>query len=408
MLERKELLQAILDTYSIPGIVLSEDVFSKTTAFEVNLPPGCDEHILRNYSKEIALHLGVDSISVATTPRDGVFCVEVRNDGSGFVRVGDIFRSLEFIESDSYLSIALGKADSGGSIICDLIKAPHLLVGGDSCTGIAVFLDSVIMSVLRKSTPGDVRMLLADLQPCGLSKYDGTPHMACQTVTGAREAVGALLHVYSELDSRIESLSQGAEMPRLLVIVNEFTCLMTQAKLYLTEIIKAIGRKGKSAHIHLVLTTQATDHSVVTELLKDSIPARVVFRVTDEEHSRLFLDRTGAEALGEGDMLYSQSYAAKPLRLKSAYVSSPEISRVVSFLTANNSKPAYDEMLSLMIRTASRARSPDAVYERIRQDLPSFALPDISALPPDDEDFKDDEDLLRKREERKKDWEIDW
>ena len=410
MAERKDLLQVILNTYEIPGVVLSEDVFSKVTAYEVNLAAGCDESSLRKHSKEIALHLGADSISVAKTSRDGVFCIEVLNDGVDLVRIGEVFKSLEFIESDSCLTVALGKDDSGGSIVCDLKKMPHLLIGGDSCAGEVIFPDSIIMSVLRKSSPDEVRMILADLHSGGFSKYNGTPHMACPALTDAKAALSALFYIYSELDGRIASLTTGAgDFPYIIIVINEFSGLMALSKPWLMEIVKAIGRKGKDARIHLVLATRSPDRGVVTEFLKDCIPARVAFRVADAAHSRILLDRTGAETLEDGNMLYSPAYSAKPSKIRSAYVSSAEISRVTEFLINNNNEPVYDKTLMRFIEAGAKAHSPDSVCDQIKENLSGSGLADFTGFHfDDDDDFKDDEELKAKIEDRKKDWDIDW
>jgi len=332
------------------------------------------------------------------------------NEGVDLVRIGDVFKSLEFIESDSCLTLAFGKDDSGGSIVCDLKKMPHLLIGGDSCTGAAVFLDSIIMSVLRKSSPDEVRMILADLNSGGFSKYNGMPHIYCPAVTEINAAISALLYIYSELDRRIALLSSGAgELPYLILIINEFSGLMIHAKPWLMEVVKAIGRKGRDARVHLVLATQSPERSVITELLKDCIPARIAFKVPDAEHSRILLDRTGAETLGDGNILYSPAYSAKPLKIRSAYVSSAEITRVVEFLTKNNNEPVFNETLMQFIEVGSKAQSPGSVYDYIKENLKSSGLADMTGFrSDDDDDFKDDADLKAKYEESKKDWDIDW
>lgn len=410
MVERKPLLQAILNTYDIPGVVLSEDSFSKVTTFDVSLPQGHELSSLRNYSKEIALHLGAGSVSITKTSRESVYCVEVWNEGVNHVKIGDMLKSLEFIESDSPLTAVLGKNESGDNIVCDIKSMPHLLIGGDSGTSTAVFFDCVIMSMLRKATPGEARMILIDYSSDGFKKYSGAPHLACPVISDERSATGVLLYLFSELDNRIGLLSKDANaLPRIVILFNEFSTLMKNAKPMLMQIVKAFGEKGREAGVHLAMATASTDHRVVTELLKDYLPARVAFKVSDAQHSRLLIDRTGAETLADGCMLYSPAYSAKPVQIQGAYVSGAEISRVVDFLKANNAEPAFDRTLMRYIDVSLLADSPDDVYRAVSDIIGDTRLHDLeNSKAYADEDFVDDENILKAREESKKDWDIDW
>jgi len=266
------------------------------------------------------------------------------------------------------------------------------------------------MSILRKSTPDEAKMILIDLNSNELSKYSGVPHLACPPISDAKAALGALFYLYSELDHRTELFTQSTSPPpRVIIILNEFSGLMTDAGLWFIQLIKAIGKKGRAAGIHLVIATGSINRDVISDLLKSCIPARLASSVPGEQHSRIILDRTGAERLEDGEALYSPTYSSKPVKVQGAYVSNSEIVRITDFMQKNNDMPVFDEALMRFIELASKASWPDSVYGYLKDKIGDLGFPELAdARFEDDEDFVDDEDLGKECEDKDGGWAVDW
>ena len=390
MVPKIELLQAILDLYEIPGIVESETIVDNETVFRVIRQPEMGSTSLSKHASEIARHLGVERISVAKLPEINAYSVSVPYRFTDAVSIDELLASPVFAGSESRLSFALGKDSFGETIIGDLAKMPHLLVGGGADFGKSVLLDSLIMSILRKSTPEEVNLVLISADAEKKSPYSNVPHLACPVITEMKAALRALefletliskrllafgtltqfLHSVIKKSRNLRSIygdgqvsnirdynkagigNDRSAMPYVVVIVDELAGLMGTAggSSYtdVQESISRLGTKARAAGIHLVLATSIVDSSVLTDTIKTYCPSRIAFKQPDADSSRAILDRSGAEELlGGGDMLFIPTSKSLPKRVQGAYISEDAVSRAVESAIENATANAAAHIDSL-------------------------------------------------------------
>ena len=377
MLSRIKLLQAILDTYQIPGIVEAETIVDNETVYRIMRQPEKGNTSLSKYASEIARHLGVEKIGVAKLPEINAYSIAVPYRFTDFVSIDELLASSEFSGAESRLSFALGKDSFGETIIGDLEKMPHLLVGGGADFGKSVFLDSLIMSLIRKSTPDEVNLVLISTSTQKLSSYRGVPHLACPVITETKSALKALefletliskrfiafgtltqfLHSVIKKNRNLRSIygdgvisnirdynkagigNDRAVMPYVVVVIDELAGFVgTEGRSYtdVQESISRLGTKARAAGIHFVLATSQVDSSILADTIKTYCPSRIAFKQTDADSSRAILDRSGAEELlGGGDMLFLQMSESMPKRVQGAYISEDAVPRAVKSAMAN-------------------------------------------------------------------------
>ena len=363
----------VVDSYSGPVI----------TRYEIEPDVGVRGNSVINLEKDLARSLGVASIRVVETiPGKTCMGLELPNPKRQMIRLSEIFNSPAFAESKSKLTLALGQDITGQPVVTDLGKAPHLLVAGTTGSGKSVGVNAMILSMLFKATPEDVRMIMIDPKMLELSIYEGIPHLLAPVVTDMKLAANALNWCVNEMEKRyrlmshvgvrnlagfnqkiMEAATQGMKianpfsltpddpeplekLPFIVVVVDEFADLMMTAGKKIEELIARLAQKARAAGIHLILATQRPSVDVITGLIKANIPTRIAFQVSSKIDSRTILDQMGAEnLLGQGDMLFLPPGTGYPQRVHGAFASDDEVHRVVEYLKQFGEPDYIDDIL---------------------------------------------------------------
>jgi S-DNA-T family DNA segregation ATPase FtsK/SpoIIIE len=327
------------------------------TTFEYSPAPGVKINKVVNLSDDLALALRAISIRiVAPIPGKAVIGIEVPNINRAMVRFKEIVASTDFDKSNSYLPLCLGKDIVGNPVVAELDKMPHLLIAGATGTGKSVALNSMICSILYKSTPEEVKLIMVDPKRIELSSYNGIPHLITPVVVDAKKATNALFWAIREMERRYELLSQnntrnvrqynkkienekksGTEgelekLPYLVIVIDELADLMMLSPDETERGITRLAQMARATGIHMVIATQRPSVDVVTGLIKANFPARIAFAVASSTDSRVILDTTGAERLlGQGDMLFQSPDAAAPIRMQGCFVSEGELNKLIKY-----------------------------------------------------------------------------
>ncbi len=356
---KREKLEVVLEEFNIPAKVIGVVVGPAVTRYELEMPPGITVKKVVAHADDIALALAAKGgIRIeAPIPGRSAVGIEVPNDKIATVGLKDIINSREFYSSKSPLTFALGKDISGAVRVCNLLKMPHLLVAGATNSGKSVCLNSIIISLIYKTSPEDLRLILVDPKRVEFTMYNDLPHlMLPNVITEADKALNAFNWAIKEMERRYtlfqntrtrnideynnrEEIVTGAEkkMPYIVIIVDELADLMITAKKELEEKIMRIAQKARASGIHLVLATQRPSVDVITGTIKSNLPSRIAFAVSSFADSKTILDASGAEnLLGRGDMLYAPVDASEPSRIQGCYVSGEEVMRIVDFVKDNN------------------------------------------------------------------------
>ena len=357
------------------------------TRFEIQLAAGVKVNKVSNLAKDLARALSVTSVRVVEViPGKTYIGIEIPNEHRELVVLSDVLQSETYDESHSPLTLGLGKDISGRPIVADLAKMPHLLVAGTTGSGKSVALNAMLLSLLYKATPQQVRLILIDPKMLELSVYEGIPHLLTPVVTDMREASNALRWCVAEMERRYQLMSalgvrsihgynakvqkaidngepildplasteviddlqpiepqELSPLPNIVIIVDEFADMMMVVGKKVEELIARIAQKARAAGIHLILATQRPSVDVITGLIKANIPSRIGFQVSSKVDSRTILDQMGAEQLlGHGDMLFLPPGTSVPERIHGAFVSDDEVHKVVAFLK-DKAEPAYLE-----------------------------------------------------------------
>ena len=357
--KKAQVLEAALETFNINAKVTRIVVGPSVTRYELEMPVGVPVKKILAHQDDIALNLASngDIRIEAPIPGRSVVGIEVPNDKITTIGIKEILSSKEFQEAKSPLSFALGKEISGAIRICNLEKMPHLLVAGATGSGKSVCLNSIIISMLYKASPEDLKLILIDPKRVEFSMYNGLPHlMLPNVITETDKAVNSLTWAINEMERRFglfqeakarnlgeynstqQVLSGQAEkLPLIVIIIDELADLMMLAKKDIEEKIMRLAQKARAAGIHLILATQRPSVNVITGTIKANFPSRIAFAVTSFVDSKTILDSAGAEKLlGKGDMLYAPSDQAEPTRIQGCYIDGKEVENVVEFVKANN------------------------------------------------------------------------
>ena len=373
------------------------------TRFEMEPAPGVKASKITALSKDLARSLSVPSILVVEVI-PGKTCVglEIPNEHREIVSLSEILMSKQYDKATSPLTLGLGKDIAGHPVVADLAKMPHLLVAGTTGSGKSVCVNALLMSLLYKSKPDEVRLILIDPKMLELNVYEGIAHLLTPVVTDMKEAANALRWCVGEMESRYELMSglgvrnitgynrkvkeaidagspiedptfnpdhhpPGTQpqklkpLPYIVVVVDEFADLFMVVGKKIEELIARITQKARAAGIHLILATQRPSVDVVTGLIKSNIPTRIAFQVSSRVDSRTILDQMGAEnLLGHGDMLYMEAGSGMPVRIHGAFVDDHEVHKVVSFLKQQN-EPDYIEEILQENSTVLPGEKPSAV-----------------------------------------------
>ena len=322
------------------------------TRYEFTLEQGVKLSKITNLADDIALALGASGVRIGPIPNKiSVVGIEVPNRAVTPVRIRDVVESRTFTEHKSPVAFAVGKDIGGSCIVGDIGKLPHVLIAGTTGSGKSVCTNSLIVSILYKSTPEEVRFIMVDPKMVELAPYNGIPHLLIPVVTDPKKAAGALQWAVFEMMKRYKLFSEHGvkdlagynalarqdeelkTMPTVVVVIDELADLMLVAAKEVEESICRVAQMGRAAGMHLVIATQRPSSDVITGLMKANIPSRIAFAVASSLESRIILDTTGAEKLvGKGDMLYAPLGAGKPTRVQGCFITPEEIERVVGFV----------------------------------------------------------------------------
>ena len=336
------------------------------TRYEFVLDQGVKLSKVTNLADDIALALGATGVRIAPIPdKISVVGIEVPNKAVTPVLIRDVVESRAFTGHKSNVAFALGRDIGGNNVIGDIARLPHVLIAGTTGSGKSVCTNSLIISLLYKSTPDEVRFIMVDPKMVELAPYNGIPHLLIPVVTDPKKAAGALQWAVFEMMKRYKTFSEcgvkkleeynklasGTEgmetLPSVVVVIDELADLMLVAAKEVEESICRVAQMGRAAGVHLVIATQRPSSDVITGLMKANIPSRIAFAVASSLESRIILDQTGAEKLvGKGDMLYAPLGAGKPQRVQGCFISPEEIEQVVEFVKRTGEARYDDEVLA--------------------------------------------------------------
>lgn len=329
------------------------------TRYEVSPKPGTKVSKIVNLSDDLALSLAARSIRIeAPVPGKSVIGIEVPNDKPQVVGLREVITSNEFVNDPSSLAVGLGKEISGKPLIADLAKMPHLLIAGATGSGKSVCVNTIITSLLYKSSPEEVKLLLIDPKVVELAHYNGIPHLLSPVVTDPKKASNALNWAVNEMNKRYQLFAENGvkdiagynrkcadKMHKIVIIIDELADLMMACGNEVEDYICRLAQMARAAGMHLIIATQRPSVDVITGIIKANIPSRIAFAVSSQTDSRTILDMGGAEKLlGKGDMLYYPLGAAKPVRIQGAFISEEESEKVIDEIKAQKQEEVkYEE-----------------------------------------------------------------
>ncbi|MBP1588289.1 MAG: DNA translocase FtsK [Clostridia bacterium] len=362
--ETKKKLIDTLKNFNVDATCTNYYIGPSVTRYEIVPAVGIRMETIKRLSDEIAFFLAADKVRIeAPIPGKSAVGIEVPNRIRSTVYLREILSSDAFRRSRSKLTAAVGKDINGDSIVMDVDKLPHLLIGGTTGSGKSVTTNGIITSILYKSTPDEVRFILIDPKIVEFKKYDGIPHLLLPVVTDAKKAASALAWAVSEMDKRynyfakyntedIDSYNALAvtkpglrTMPRIVIVIDELADLMTVAKASVETAINRIAQKARACGMHLIVATQRPSADVVTGLIKSNIPSRICLRVKDNINSRIILDMSGGEnLLDKGDLIFAPVYDGRKLtRVQSGFIDGKSINEVAGFIKTHSAKGSYDD-----------------------------------------------------------------
>ena len=353
-----------LDSFNIEAQIIGIVRGPSVTRFELTIPRGIKISRITALSDDIALSLGAANVRIAPIPDKVAVGIEVPNKTVNTVFIRECIGSPAFANAKSRLSFAVGKDITGKPVIGDIAKMPHMLIAGTTGSGKSVCINSMLISLLYKSTPEEVRLIMVDPKMVELGNYNGIPHLLIPVVTDPKKAAGALQWAVYEMMKRYKMFSERGvkdlagfnalcesdpelkKLPTVVVVIDELADLMLVAAKEVEESICRVAQMGRAAGMHLVIATQRPSSDVITGLMKANIPSRIAFAVASSLESRIILDTTGAEKLvGKGDMLYFPLGNQKPTRVQGCFITPEEIERVVNFVKESGAADYSDEVM---------------------------------------------------------------
>ncbi len=358
----QERLSETIRSFGIEARIADVTRGPSVTRYEVELDQGVRLNKLTNLADDIALALGATGVRIAPIPdKIATVGIEVPNKLVSPVHIHEVIDSKAFRDHTSKVAFAVGKDIGGNCIVGNIAKLPHLLIAGTTGSGKSVCTNSLIISMLYKATPDEVRLIMVDPKMVELGIYNGIPHLLIPVVTDPKKAAGALQWAVAEMMKRYRAFSEVGvrdlasynaqaakredltKMPQIVVVIDELADLMLVAAKEVEESICRVAQMGRAAGMHLIIATQRPSADVITGLMKANIPSRIAFAVASSLESRIILDTQGAEKLvGRGDMLYFPLGSGKPLRVQGCLISDEEVASVVEFVK-KGSTAEYDE-----------------------------------------------------------------
>ena len=378
LIESANKLEEILSNFGVDAKVTQVTKGPSVTRFELQPSPGVKVSKIVNLCDDIALGLAASGIRIeAPIPGKAAVGIEVPNKKQTAVFLREVLENEEFIESKNKLAFALGKDISGKCVVGDLSKMPHTLIAGATGSGKSVCINSLIISLLYKYNPNEVKLLMVDPKVVELNVYNGIPHLLIPVVTDPKKAAAALNWAVNEMTNRyklfadmgvrnMESYNElynkgiiEQKLPYIVIIVDELADLMMVCPNDVEDYIGRLAQMARAAGMHLVIATQRPSVDVITGVIKANIPSRVSFAVSSQIDSRTILDSSGAEKLlGKGDMLYYPVGESKPLRVQGCFISEEEVEQVISFIKSEQGEGAsYEEDIIEHINSTADSRS---------------------------------------------------
>lgn len=372
-------LQQTLYNFGVRVTVTNVSCGPSVTRYELQPEQGVKVSKIVGLADDIKLNLAAADIRIeAPIPGKAAVGIEVPNKETSPVMLRDLLETEEFQKSTSKIAFAAGRDIAGKVVVADIMKMPHLLIAGATGSGKSVCINTLIMSILYKADPDEVKLIMIDPKVVELSVYNGIPHLMIPVVTDPKKASGALNWAVVEMDKRyrlfaeynvrdlrgynekvsevekqIENGEKPEKMPQIVIIVDELADLMMVAPGEIEEAICRLAQLARAAGIHLVLATQRPSVNVITGLIKANMPSRIAFSVSSGVDSRTIIDMNGAEKLlGKGDMLFYPSGYQKPARVQGAFVSDKEVQNVVEYLVTKNGNAIYNEEVENHVNSA--------------------------------------------------------
>ena len=374
-------LQEVLHNFGVNVTVTNVSCGPTVTRYELQPEMGVKVSKIVGLADDIKLNLATPDIRIeAPIPGKAAVGIEVPNKENSTVMLRDLLQSEEFQKAKSRLSFAVGKDIAGKTVVTDIAKMPHLLIAGATGSGKSVCINTLIVSILYKAKPEEVKLIMIDPKVVELSVYNGIPHLFIPVVTDPKKAAGALNWAVTEMTNRYNTFAEYGvrnlseynrkietmhfteeqprpdKMPQIVIIVDELADLMMVAPGEVEDAICRLAQLARAAGIHLIIATQRPSVNVITGLIKANMPSRIAFSVSSGVDSRTILDMNGAEKLlGKGDMLFYPQGYQKPARLQGAFVSDEEVSQVVEFLADKNPGVQYDQQIEQQVNSPGSA-----------------------------------------------------
>ena len=382
MKETAEKLQTTLRSFGVKAKVINVSKGPSVTRYELQPDVGVKVSQIVNLSDDIALNLAASSLRIeAPIPGKAAIGIEIPNDTKDMITLREMLETKEFKNAKSKLSYALGRDIAGNPVISNIAEMPHMLISGATGSGKSVCVNTIIMSILYKAKPNEVKFLMIDPKVVELGIYNGIPHLLIPVVTDPKKAAGALNWAVQEMVLRynlfaqkgvkdlkgynelLESENEDGVLPQIVIIIDELADLMMVAKHDVEDAICRLAQMARAAGMYLIIATQRPSVDVITGIIKANIPSRIAFSVSSQIDSRTIIDTAGAEKLlGKGDMLYYPNSLPKPIRLQGPFVSEAEIEKVVEFIK-DNCSANYDEDIIDKIENSGTEKPSDVEEE---------------------------------------------
>lgn len=378
ILDNAKIIEETMKNFGIDAKIVQINRGPTITCYELQPAPGIKLSKIVSLSDNISLSLASSDIRIeAPIPGKSVVGIEVPNNKKDNVLLKEIILSEAYTELDSKIPLALGKDVSGQAIVSTIDKMPHLLIAGATGSGKSVCINTIIMSILYKSSPEDVKLLLIDPKVVELNIYNGIPHLLIPVVTDAKKAAFALNWAVEEMEKRYKLFAENnvrdiksynnkldanneEKLPMIVIIIDELADLMMVAAQEIEDYICRLAQMARAAGMYLIVATQRPSVDVITGTIKANIPSRISFAVSSQIDSRTILDMGGAEKLlGKGDMLFYPSFYSKPSRLQGAFISDEEVELVVNSLKSQNITE-YDEDIIEVVQSARKVELDDS------------------------------------------------
>ncbi|MBS5151155.1 MAG: DNA translocase FtsK [Butyricicoccus pullicaecorum] len=392
--ENSQRLVDTLESFGIEAKIIGIVRGPSVTRFELTIERGVKFSRITALSDDIALSLGAVSVRIAPIPDKVAIGIEVPNKSTTMVTIREVIGSDTFAQAKSHVAFSVGKDITGAPVVGDIGKMPHLLIAGTTGSGKSVCVNSMLISLLYKSSPEQVRLIMVDPKMVELGNYNGIPHLLIPVVTDPKKAAGALNWAVGEMERRYklfadnqvrkledfnalmrrkkaeaEQMEGGTPevyqtVPEIVIVIDELADLMMVAAKEVETSICRIAQKARAAGMYLIVATQRPSADVITGIMKANIPSRIAFAVASQIESRIILDQTGAEKLiGKGDMLYAPLGEGKPQRIQGCFISNDEIERVISFVKSNGSAEYSEEILEHIEKQAQNDGGGNAAGE---------------------------------------------